>query len=123
VNSSWTKINGWISCYHWLGKVRSVTSSQTAVKKDEDMARAEALKNAFLGNLTPQDKQLIMSSKVIEEEPACAKKQPANNSPSEILHILGNTSEHLNQRMKIKAQKETRKDRRLELKAKHKKQQ
>jgi hypothetical protein len=58
-----------------------------------------------------------MSSKVVKEEPCCTKKQLANNSPSEILQVLGNASEHLNQRMKIKAQKEARKDRRLELKA------
>ena len=67
------------------------------------MVRAEALKNASFGNLTPQDKQQIMSSKVVEEEPCCAKKQPANNSPSKVLQTLGNTSEPLNQRMKIKA--------------------
>ena len=56
--SSWTKINGWISCYPWLGNGRSVTTAQTAVNKDEDMARAEALKNASFENLTPRDKQL-----------------------------------------------------------------
>ena len=63
---------------------------------------------------------VIMSSKVVEEGPCCAKKQPANNLPSEVLQILGNNSKPLNQRMKIKAQKEARKDRRLELKANHK---
>ena len=56
-------------------------------------------------------------------EPSNAKKQQANNSPAEILCILGNTSEHLKHRMEIKAQKEARKDRRLELKAEQKMQQ
>jgi hypothetical protein len=106
-----------------LKNVRSVTSSQTAAKKNEDRARADALRNASLGFLTAPDKQLIKSSKVVEVEPSSAKKQPANNSPSEIICILGNTSEHLKYRMEIKAQKEARKDRRLKLKGKHKKQQ
>ena len=35
---------------------RSVTSSQTAAKKIQDRARAEALRNASLGNLTATDK-------------------------------------------------------------------
>ena len=106
-----------------LENVRSVTSSQTAAKKNEDRARAEALRNASLGNLTAADKQLIKSSRADEVELSSAKKQPPNNPPSEILHILGNTSEHLKHRMEMKAQKEARKDRRLELKAEHKKQQ
>ena len=102
---------------------RSVTSSQTEAKKNEDRARAEALRNASLGNLTAADKQLITSLRVDKVEPSSAKKQPPNNSLSEILCILGNTSDHLKHRTEIKAQKEVRKDRRLELKAEHKKQQ
>ena len=39
-----------------LGNVRSVSSSQTAAKKNEDRARAEALRNASLGSLTAADK-------------------------------------------------------------------
>ena len=105
-----------------LEDVRSVTSSQTAAKQNEDKARAEALRNASLGNLTATDKQLIMSSKVVEMEPSSAKKQPPNNSPSEMLCILGTTSKHLKHRMEIQAQKEAREDRRLDLKAEHKKQ-
>ena len=103
-----------------LENVRSITSSQTAAKKNEDRARAEALRNASLGNLTAADKQLIKSSGVDEVELSSAKKQPPNNPLSEILSILGNTSEHLKHRMEMKAQKEARKDRRLELKAEHK---
>ena len=102
---------------------KSVTSSQTAAKKNEDRARAEALRNASLENLTAVDKQLIKCSKDVEVEPRSDKKQQVNNSPSEIIHILGNTSEHLKHRMEIKAQTEARKDRRLKLKAEHKKQQ
>ena len=88
-------------------------------KKNEDRARAGALRNASLGMLTAADKQLIKSSELAEVEPSSAKKQPANNSPSEMLHILGNTSEHLSHRMEIKAQKEARKDRRTEHKQQH----
>ena len=58
-----------------LENVRSVTSSQTAAKRNEDRARAEALRNASLGSLTAADKQLIKSSKVVEVEPRSAKKQ------------------------------------------------
>ena len=71
-----------------LENVRSVTSSQTAAKKNEDRARAEALRNASLGNLTAADTQLIKSSGVDEVELSSAKKQPPNNPPSEILCIF-----------------------------------
>ena len=53
-------------------------------------------------------------------EPSSAKKHPVNNSLFQVLCILGNPLEQLNHRMKIMAQKEARKDRRLELKAEHK---
>ena len=87
-----------------LENVKSATSFQTAAKKNEDRARAEALRNASLGKLTAADKQLIKSLELAEVEPSSAKKRPANNSPSEMFHILGNTSEHLSYRMEIKAQ-------------------
>jgi hypothetical protein len=103
-----------------------VTTSQTAARKCEDRARAEALRNAPIGNLTGADKELIKSNKVVELESNIAKKQPANNSPAEMYRILGLSAERLKQRMKVKAQrelhKENRKNRRLELKAEHAKQ-
>ena len=102
---------------------KCVTTSQTAARKCEDRARAEALRNASLGNLTAADKELIKSNKVVELESSSAKKQPANNSPAEMYRILGSSAERLQQRMKMKAQrelhKENRKNRRLELKAEH----
>ena len=103
-----------------MENIRSVTSSQTAAKKNEDRARAEALRNASLGSLIAADKQLIKSSRAVEVEPSSAKRKPPNNSPSEIFRILGNTSEHLKHRMEFKAQKEHVKDRKLELRAEHK---
>ena len=109
-----------------LENEKCVTTSQTAARKCEDRARAEALGNASLGNLTAADKELIKSYKVVELESSSAKKQPANNSPAEMYRILGSSAERLKQRMKMKAQrelhKENRKNRRLELKAEHAKQ-
>ena len=104
-----------------------MTTSQTAARKCEDQARAEALRNASLGDLTAADKELIKSNKVVELESISAKKQPANNSPAEMHRILGSSAERLKQRMKMKAQRElhteNRKNRRLVLKAEHAKQQ
>ena len=70
-----------------------------------------------LGKLTAADKQLTKSSESAEVEPSSAKKRPANNSPSEMLCILGSTSEHLRCRMELKAQKKAKKDGWLELRA------
>ena len=39
----------------------SVSSSHTAARKSEDRAKAEALRNASLGNLTPANKELSKS--------------------------------------------------------------
>ena len=106
---------------------KCVTTSQTAARKCEDRARAEALRNASLGNLKAADKELIKSNKVVELESSSAKNQQANNSPAEMYRILGSSAQRLKQRMKMKAQrelhKENRKNRRLELKAEHAKQQ
>ena len=41
--------------------MKSATSSQKIAKKNEDSARAEALRNASLQKLTAADKQLIKS--------------------------------------------------------------
>ena len=110
-----------------LENEKSVTTSQTAARKCEDRARAEALRNDSLGNLTAADKELIKTYKVVELESSSAKKQPTNNSPAEVYRILGSSAERLQQRMKMKAQrelhKENRKNRRLELKAENAKQQ
>ena len=110
-----------------LENEKCVTTSQTAARKCEDRARAEALRNASLGNLTVADKELIKKNKVVELESSSAKKQLANNSPAEMYRILGSSAERLKQRMKMKAQrelhKENRKNRRLELKAENAKQQ
>ena len=110
-----------------LENEKCVTTSQTAARKCEDRARAEALRNASLGNLTAADNQLIKSYKVVDLESSSAKKQPANNSPAELYRILGSSTERLKQRIKMKTQrklhKENRKSRRLELKAEHAKQQ
>ena len=103
-----------------LENVKCATSFQTAAKKNEDRARADALRNASLGKLTAVDKQMIKSSELAEVEPSSVKKRPANNSQSELLCILGSTSEYLSHRMEFKAQKEARKDRWLELRAEHK---
>ena len=89
--------------------MKSATSSQTAAKKNEDRARAEANRKDSLGKLTAADNQLIKSSELAEVEPSRAKKHPANNSPSGILCILHNASKNLSHRMEIKAQKEARK--------------
>ena len=106
-----------------LENEKCVSTSQTAARKCEDRARAEALGNASLGNLTVVGKELIKKNKVVELESSSARKQPANNSPAEMYRILRSSAERLQQRMKIKAQwelhKENRKNRRLELKAEH----
>ena len=94
-------------------------TSQTAARKCEDRARAEALRNASLGNLTVADKELIKKNKVVELESNSVMKKSANNSPAEMYRTLGSSAERLKQRMKMKAQrelhKENRKNRRLEL--------
>ena len=63
----------------------------------------------------------------MELESSSAKKRPHNNSPAEMYRILGSSAERLKQRMEMKAQrefhKENRKNRQLELKAEHAKQQ
>ena len=105
-----------------LENVKSATSFQIVAMKNEGRARADAHRNASLGKLTAVDKQLIKNSELAEVELSSVKKRPANNSPFEMLYILGNTSEHLSRRMEIKAQKEARKDRQLELRAEHKQQ-
>ena len=105
----------------------SVTSSQTAARKNEDRAKAEALRNASLGNLTPANKELVKSHKLVKLESNSAKKRPANNSPAEMYKILGSSAERIKQRMDMKAQrefhKENRKSRQLEIKAEDAKQQ
>ena len=110
-----------------LENEKSVTSSQTAARKNEDRAKAEALRNASLGKLTTADKELIKSYNVVELEPSSAKKRPPNNSSAEMYRILGSSAERPKQRMEMKAQREfhneNRKNRRLELKAKHSQQQ
>ena len=53
---------------------KCVTTSQTAARKCEDRARAEALRNASLGSLTAADKELNKSNKVVELESSSAKK-------------------------------------------------
>ena len=103
--------------------MKSATSSQSAAKKNEDRARAEAHRKDSLGKLTAADKQLIKSSELAEVEPSSAKKQPPNNSPTEMLYILGNASKNLSHTLEIKAQKEARQDGQLDLKAEHKQQQ
>ena len=88
-----------------LENEKCVTTSQTAARKCEDRTRAEALRNASLGNHTATDKELIKSYKAVELESSIAKKQPYNNSPAEMYRILGSSAERLKQRMKMKAQR------------------
>ena len=101
--------------------------SQTPARKNEDRARAEAFRNVSLENVTPTNKKLIKSHKVVELESNSNKKRLANNSPAEMCRILGSSAERLQQRMDVKAQrelhKENRKNRRLELKTDHARQQ
>ena len=56
-----------------LENEKSVTSSQTAARKNEYRARAEKLRNTSLGNLTPANNELIKSYKVVELESSSAK--------------------------------------------------
>ena len=66
-----------------------MTTSQTAARTCEDRARAEALRNASLGNLTVADKELIKSNKVVELESSSAKKQQANKPTIHQLKCIG----------------------------------
>ena len=61
-----------------LENEKCVTTSQTAARKCEDRARAEALRNTSLGNLTVADKELIKNNQVVELESSSAKKQPTS---------------------------------------------
>ena len=72
-----------------VGNEKCVTTSQTAARKCEDRARAEALRNASLGNLTAADKELIKSNKVVELESSSAKKQQANKPTIHQLKCIG----------------------------------
>ena len=76
-----------------LENEKCVTTSQTAARKCENRARAEALRNASLGSLTAADNQLIESYRVVELESSSKKKQPANNSLAEMYRILGSSAE------------------------------
>ena len=78
-----------------LENEKSLTSSQTAARKNEDRAKAEAPRNASLGKLSTADKELIMSYKVVELVSSSAKKRPPNNSPAEMYRILGSSAERL----------------------------
>lgn len=57
----------------------------------------------------------------VQHESSSAKKLPANNSLSEVFRILGTSAERLKQSLEVKTQKElqmeSRKNRRLEIKA------
>ena len=109
-----------------LENEKCVTSSQMAARKNEDRERAKSLRNASLGNLSTAE-ELIKSYKVVDLKSSSAKKRPANNSPDEIYRISGSSAERLQQSMCMKVQKEfykeNRKNRQLELKAEHDKQQ
>ena len=100
-----------------------MTYSLTVARKNEDRTRAEALRNVSLGNLTPANKELVKSHKLVKFKTNSAKKQPLNNSSAEMYRILGSSAERLKQRMEMKAQREfhkyNRKNRQLELKAEH----
>ena len=67
---------------------RSMTSTQTKAYKNENQARAEALKIASLENLTATDKELTKNSMVVELESSIAKKQPANIFLPEMYWVL-----------------------------------
>ena len=113
--------------FRGLENEKCATLSQTAARKNEHLAKAEALRNASLGKLTTADKELIKSYKVVELESSSAKKRPPNNSPAEMYRILGYSAERLKQRIEMEAQREfhkgNRKNRQLELKAEHAQQQ
>ena len=68
---------------------KCVTTFQTAARKCEDRARAEALRNPSLGNLTAADKDLIKSNKVVELESSSAKKQQVNKPTIHQLKCIG----------------------------------
>ena len=57
-----------------LENEKCVSSFQTVARKHKERARAEALRNTSLGNLTPANKELIMSHKVVKLESSSAKK-------------------------------------------------
>ena len=65
-----------------------------------DRAREEALRNTLLGYLTPSNKELIKSHKVMELEYNNAKKRPDNHSPTEMYRIFCKRNK---QRMDMKA--------------------
>ena len=65
-----------------LENEKCVTTSQTTARMSKGKARAEALGNASLRNLSAADKELIKSYKVVELESSSAKKQLTNNIAS-----------------------------------------
>lgn len=68
------------------------------------------------------NKELINKLNVAKLKSSCTKNQPANNLPSELYKVLESSVERLKLRMEIKVEKETWKDKRVELKklkAKH----
>ena len=73
------------------------------------------------------NKELIKSSKAVELQSTSAKKQPANNLPSEVYRTLDTWTERLKQGMEKMAKKDWHKgsriNRMLERKAEHAKQQ
>ena len=75
-------------------------------------ARAEALRNAFLGNLTHANNKLIKSHKLLESESSSAIMQAANKSPDEMYRIKQFSTGSHKQRMDMKAQREFHKENR-----------
>ena len=103
----------------WVGKWEKYNLYPDKAYKNENQARAEALKIASLENLTATDKELTKNSTVVELESSIAKKQPANIFLPEMYWVLWCPIERHKQWMEMNAQKDTRKDRRLEVKTEH----
>jgi hypothetical protein len=95
-----------------------VASSSAAAKKADDFAKAEALRNASLGMLTPQDKELIgiprmgtssSCSTMSGSDSSNKKPKKHHQQYSEVASMIEMCNERMTQRRELQESKEARK--------------
>ncbi len=94
-----------------------IASTSVAAKKADDFARAEALRNASLGMLTPQDKQLIgiqrggtsSSCSTLSSSSSNKKLKRQHQQQSELSSMIETCNERMAQRHELQESREVRK--------------
>ena len=96
--------------YASFGEETKITSTASLAKKADDKAKAEALRNASMGMLTANDKEVLGIAKVASGDGgAKGRKRAKSHPPSEISALIDLTKEKSNERNASKKIKEARK--------------